>query len=104
MLSVRLILKLVVVLAVVYSLAVGLFFVAMHQPPETFAGIVAKMPPVFFPVLPFRQMWMVARSGQLEPGDRAPEFDLTTSDKQSAVRLSDLNRGRPVVLVFGSYT
>ena len=102
--AVRFILKLVVVLAVIYALAVGLFFAAMHKPPEKFAGIVAKMPPVFFPVLPFRQMWTVARRGQLEPGGRAPEFELSTHDKQSAVRLSELNRGRPVVLVFGSYT
>ena len=100
----RLILKLVLVLALVYALGVGLFFTAMHQPPETFAGIVAKMPPVFFPVLPFRQMWSVARRGQLEPGDPAPGFELATQDKQSVVRLAELNRNRPVVLVFGSYT
>ena len=100
----RLILKLVLSIALVYGIGIGLFFAAMHQPPETFAGIVAKLPPLLFPVLPFRQMWMVARRGQLDIGDRAPEFELTAHDKQSVVRLSDLNRGRPVVLVFGSYT
>lgn len=97
-------LKIVLAIALVYGIGIGFFFAAMHQPPETFAGIVAKMPPLLFPVLPFRQMWTVARRGQLEAGDRAPEFELTTHDKQSAVRLSELNRGRPVVLVFGSYT
>ena len=100
----RLILKLVLAIALVYGIGIGLFFAAMYQPPETFAAIVAKMPQQLSPLVPFRPMWMVARSGQLQPGDRAPEFELTTQDKESVVRLSDLNLGRPVVLVFGSYT
>jgi hypothetical protein len=103
-LTVRSILKLVVVLAAVYGIGIGLFFAAMHQPPETFAAIVAKMPQQLSPLVPFRRMWMVARRGPLKPGDLAPGFELTTQDKQSVVRLSDLNRNRPVVLVFGSYT
>ncbi len=38
-------------------------------------------------------------------GEKAPDFDLPTSDGSGRVRLVDLlAKGRPVVLVFGSYT
>jgi len=36
-------------------------------------------------------------------GDAAPDFRLPTLDHKSEVELSSL-RGKPVVLVFGSYT
>ena len=36
-------------------------------------------------------------------GDAAPDFTLRTKDARSELTLSDL-RGKPVVLVFGSYT
>jgi hypothetical protein len=62
------------------------------------------VPDAAFFVLPFRSLWMQARAGHLGAGDPAPDFALTTLDRSSVrVRLSDLN-GRPVVLVFGSYT
>lgn len=38
-----------------------------------------------------------------QPGDLAPDFELSSPDTQTTVRLSAL-RGRPVVLVFGCYT
>jgi peroxiredoxin len=56
-----------------------------------------------FIVLPFESLWMSARAGDLRPGDAAPDFSLPTQDRTSHVRLSQF-RGRPVVLVFGSYT
>lgn len=39
----------------------------------------------------------------VEEGDPAPDFTLKSPDGSSEVTLSDL-RGRPVVLIFGSYT
>jgi peroxiredoxin len=48
-------------------------------------------------------MWLWARGGALSHGDPAPDFTLPTQDGSSRVTLSSL-RGRPVVLVFGSYT
>ena len=48
-------------------------------------------------------MWSKARAGTIQPGELAPDFRLPTLDHQSEVQLSSL-RGKPVVLVFGSYT
>jgi len=36
-------------------------------------------------------------------GDRAPDFRLSTSDGKKEIAVADL-RGKPVVLVFGSFT
>jgi hypothetical protein len=58
--------------------------------------------PAFF-LFPFETMWTQARAGSVQPGDMAPNFRLPTPDHQSEVELSSL-RGKPVVLVFGSYT
>lgn len=41
--------------------------------------------------------------GGPEAGELAPDFTLATRDRTREVRLSQL-RGRPTVLVFGSYT
>ena len=47
---------------------------AMHQPPEVFGHVMARMPmPAYF-VLPFETLWMRARKGQLNVGDTAPDF------------------------------
>ena len=89
-------------LAVYVLLLAGLTF-AMHQPPAVFGRIMSHVPDAAFSVLPFRSLWMQARAGHLRAGDPAPDFALTTLDRSSRVRLSDL-KGRPVVLVFGSYT
>ncbi|HEY2953762.1 MAG TPA: hypothetical protein VGK89_00775 [Candidatus Eisenbacteria bacterium] len=44
------------------------------------------------------------REGRLEPGDRAPEVELVALDGRSPVPLLGAPRGRPLVLVFGSFT
>jgi peroxiredoxin len=54
-------------------------------------------------LIPFETLWNSARKGTLSPGETAPEFQLTTTDHKVSVNLSQL-RGKPVVLVFGSYT
>jgi hypothetical protein len=89
-------------LAVYLLLVAGLAF-AMHQPPAVFGHIMSHMPGPMFMVLPFESLWMRARAGYLNAGDLAPDFTLATRDGASRVRLSEL-RGRPVVLIFGSYT
>jgi hypothetical protein len=95
------------VIAVVLLLLWGSFLVfigwAMRQPPEKFGRVMKHMPmPAFF-LFPFETMWTQARAGSVQPGDMAPDFRLPTQDHQSEVELSSL-RGKPVVLVFGSYT
>jgi peroxiredoxin len=50
-------------------------------------------------------MWMRARAGALQVGDPAPDFTLAKLDKSAHVQLSSLTtQGKPVVLIFGSYT
>ena len=94
-----------VVLAVTY-LAFGSFiWWAMHQPPETFGQVMAKMPgPVPLLLFPFETLWMRARAGNLQVGDAAPDVSLLKLDKTERVQLAALNKQHPVVLVFGSYT
>jgi hypothetical protein len=76
---------------------------AMRQPPEKFGRVMSRMPmPAFF-LFPFETMWTKARAGTVRPGEMAPDFRLPTLDHSSEVQLSAL-RGKPVVLVFGSYT
>jgi hypothetical protein len=78
----------------------------MRQPPERFGLAMSKIPgPVAFLVFPFETMWKQARAGTLQIGDHAPDFALAKLDKSDRVQLSSLTaQGRPVVLVFGSYT
>jgi hypothetical protein len=78
----------------------------MLQPPEQFGHVMAKIPgPIPFLILPFETLWLRARAGKLIVGDQAPDFVLAKLDKSDQVRLSSLNaQGRPVALVFGSYT
>jgi peroxiredoxin len=48
---------------------------------------------------------MQARAGALRVGDPAPDFSLMKLDRSASVQLSQLTaQGKPVVLVFGSYT
>jgi hypothetical protein len=78
---------------------------AMHQPPETFGRVMAKMPgPIPFLIFPFETAWIHARAGTLQVGDRAPDFSLLRVDKSERVQMSLLSQQQPVVLVFGSYT
>lgn len=99
----RIALRVLLTLVIVYAAIVAGLAIAMRQPPDTFGAIMAKVPPVAFAVLPFETLWMGARAGHLQVGDAAPDFTLKTLDGANQVALSSL-RGRPVVLVFGSYT
>lgn len=77
---------------------------AMHQPPETFGHVMARMPmPAYF-LFPFETMWNQARHGSLQPGDPAPDFTVSTLEARTPVQLASLWSSKPVVLVFGSYT
>ncbi len=77
---------------------------AMHESTDQFGHVMAHMPVAVFLILPFETMWTHARSGSLHIGDPAPDFVLTKVDHTGEVQLSQLNAGRPVVLIFGSYT
>ena len=81
-------------------------YTAMRKPPETFGRLMMKIPaPVAFLVFPFETMWLRARAGELEIGRPAPDFTLSRLDHSGQVQLSSYaQRGRPVALVFGSYT
>jgi hypothetical protein len=101
--------KLIAILGImlaVWVLACAALYGIMRQPPETFARFMAKIPgPVAFLVLPFETLWTHARAGTLQVGDAAPDFSLLKLDKSVSVRLSSLTaQGKPVVLIFGSYT
>jgi hypothetical protein len=94
------------VIAMLWVFASISIYRVMRRPPEAFARVMAKIPqPAAFIVLPFETLWLRARAGTLAVGDRAPDFTLTTLDKTAIVKLSSLTaQGKPVVLVFGSYT
>jgi len=94
------------VIALAWVLACGALYEVMRQPPETFARFMAKLPgPVPFLLFPFETLWTHARAGALQVGDPAPDFTLMKLDKSASVQLASLTaQGRPVVLIFGSYT
>src|SRR5271163_1458462 len=97
----RLLLRLFFVLMFAY-LSFGTYvWWAMHQSPETFGRVMARMPgPIPFLIFPFETAWLHARAGTLHIGDRAPDFALLKLDKSERVQLSVLNQRQPVVLVF----
>jgi len=77
---------------------------AMHQPPEVFGRVMARMPlPAYF-VIPFETMWSRARKGHVEAGDSAPNFTVKKLEDKTPLELGSLWAEKPVVLVFGSYT
>jgi hypothetical protein len=91
-------------LAVVWLGFLGYVDWAMHQPPEIFGHVMARMPmPAYF-LFPFETMWNQARHGSLQPGDAAPDFTVSTLEARTPVQLASLWSSKPVVLVFGSYT
>jgi len=102
----RVLVKTFAIVFVLWLLACGAIYHVMRQPPETFARFMAKLPgPVAFLALPFETLWTRARAGTLHVGDAAPDFSLMKLDKSASVQLSSLTaQGRPVVLIFGSYT
>jgi hypothetical protein len=77
---------------------------AMHQSPEVFGHVMAKMPTPAYFVLPFETLWMRARKGQLNVGDAAPGLTVKKLENRSSTDLASLWTDKPVVLVFGSYT
>jgi hypothetical protein len=44
------------------------------------------------------------KEGTLKPGDAAPDVALVSLDGKTPIRLSERLGGKPLVLVFGSYT
>jgi hypothetical protein len=100
----KILLRTGVVLAVFYAGFVGYIWWAMNQTPETFGGVMKRLPGIAYVMVPFETMWMHARAGHLKTGDAAPDFSLARLDKSSTVQLSALTATQPVVLVFGSYT
>jgi hypothetical protein len=97
--------RIAVSLLAAYLAFAALVLWAMRQPPEKFATVMSKMPgPVPFLLFPFETAWTRARAGTLNIGDPAPDFSLMKLDHSARVRLSEINRTQPVVLVFGSYT
>ena len=77
---------------------------AMHQPPEVFGHVMARMPmPAYF-VIPFETLWSRARAGHVNPGDTAPSLTVKRLEDKTPVELGSLWNQKPVVLVFGSYT
>ena len=99
----RWLVRTVLLAAVVYAGFLGLVYWKMTQPPLEFAAFWADVPGWAARTVPFPRLWMPARAGALQVGDPAPDFELEYHDHSGKMRLSDL-RGRPVVLVFGSYT
>jgi hypothetical protein len=99
-------LRALAVVALLWLLGSAALYRVMRQPPETFARFMAKLPgPVPFLLFPFETLWTRARAGSLQVGDPAPDFTLMKLDKSASVQLSNLTaQGRPVVLIFGSYT
>jgi hypothetical protein len=93
-------------LAVLWVLGCGLIYSSMRRPPEQFGRVMSKLPGELpFMIFPFETMWMRARGGALQIGDSAPDFTLTKLDKSERVQLSSLTtQGKPVALIFGSYT
>jgi hypothetical protein len=92
-----------VAFAVLYAVLSAALFAVMSQPPAVIGSVFKRTPWPFFAALPMERLWLRAREGNLRVGDTAPAFDLATFDKRSRVNLESL-RGKPAVLVFGSYT
>jgi len=87
-----------------YGTSTAALYWLMRQPLDRFGAIMRHVPNVAMAILPFEPMWMSARTGSLQPGDAAPDFDLPTVDRARRVKMSDECRGKPLVLIFGSYT
>ena len=91
-------------LALTWLTAVLALYGAMHQPPARFGALMSRVPPFMMAVLPFKPLWMSARSGTLDVGAIAPDFELPLLHGDGVIRLSEISRTKPVVLIFGSYT
>lgn len=100
---IRIIVSTVAMLFCVWLIALVFIAHAMRKPPEEFARVMQHVPGPAFMLIPFETLWNGARGGTLHPGEPAPDFNLSTTDHKVSVHLAQM-RGKPVVLVFGSYT
>jgi hypothetical protein len=96
--------RVLIVVFILWLAFVTFMWRIMHRPPEAFGCVMMHMPWEVFLVVPFETLWTQARAGTVHVGDSAPDFSLTKLDKSGAIRLSDLNKSQPVVMIFGSYT
>ena len=96
--------KVALAFAGLYAALTMLLFGVMLQSPDRFAATMKHVPWPLFAALPFKPLWQVARAGNVNVGDIAPDFLLESPDHKSSFRLSSLRGEKPVVLVFGSYT
>lgn len=96
----------VLAIAALWILGCGVIYSTMCKPPEQFGRAMSRLPGELpFMIFPFETLWMRARAGTLHVGDPAPDFTLAKLDKSAHVQLSSLMaQGKPVVLIFGSYT
>jgi hypothetical protein len=90
--------------AVLFAVICAALYAIMLQSPDVFARTMKHVPWPAFVVLPFKSLWMIARSGQVSVGEVAPDFLLESADHKNQFQLSSLRGQKPVVLVFGSYT
>jgi hypothetical protein len=95
--------KVALIVFVLYVALLGGLLEVMRQP-VVFGKVMSKAPGPLSMVIPFKQLWFIARAGHLKVGDPAPDFNLPTADKKAQVQLSSFRRQKPVVLIFGSYT
>jgi hypothetical protein len=96
--------KVALALVGLYAVLTTVLFGVMLQSPDRFAATMKHVPWPAFVALPFKPLWQVARAGNVNVGDMAPDFSLESPDHKSSFRLSSLRGEKPVVLVFGSYT
>jgi hypothetical protein len=95
--------KIILYIVLLYAVLLVALLVIMRKP-VVFGKVMSKVPEPLMMVVPFKQLWLVARAGHLKVGDFAPDFSLPTADRKARVRLSSFRRHKPVVLIFGSYT
>ena len=96
--------RILVVVFVLWLGFIGFMWRIMNRSPEGFARVMMHLPWQVFLICPFETMWTQARAGTVHVGDPAPDFSLTKLDKTGTVRLSEVNKTQPVVMIFGSYT
>src|ERR1700751_565777 len=96
--------RIALALAALYAVTTAALFGLMLQSPDRFAATMKHVPWPAFAALPFKPLWQVARAGNVNVGDMAPDFSLESTDHKSSFRLSSLRGEKPGVLVFGSYT
>ena len=96
--------RVLVCLFVLWAGFVTFIWRAMHKSPEDFGRVMSHLPWEVFLVKPFETLWTRARAGKVHIGDPAPDFSLAKLDHSGTVRLAELNKAQPVVMIFGSYT